>query len=749
MRTHSALLLCTFLVAFETIGQTVIPLKPNPQKAQTRTVSVPYWTERDSHHSTLHVRNSDHHHTISGRLRVYSESGALLRSQMLSIDPLTTTDFQLADFTTPGSPNSLLAGTLLFDYVSAYDAQVQAEISIRDDKRNHAYTIVGRPTLPSKRPYYLVYNRPKSTTYLEYAVANPTDKVIAFQVEIKKGEKWEALGAFTVSPNGVQKSRIEGAELTASESNSADLSGLVRITMSSPESSSVLGAWLEDESTGYSNTVLFHDVWPNTNSLYAAQAVVGEFPRSALNNGPAFSGNIVFANIGTDASSVSIRASCDKEGSVVDLQPMTLVVESQSHITIDLEKLLRDKSPSAISAVCNIQATYTGPPGFVFGRYFGASRNQTYGLYVRMEPALGRGYSEVYWTAEEDFVPLLTVANFRDKKDIIDVYLTQEGQLQLLSTLDLESGTSSTLNLRSLIEKVGVQSAIKRKGGIWIWSRSAEGRIVVKQHSFSKLRLMMSPYYGSYSYIDSVLFDTYPSLTANGSQAWATTSTCYVPGGCYSNQAYVGSTVTSVMTVTNFVAPYNWARLSAVSNGQTNLVASQTGIIDTQGNTGTVVAAPVQTKVSSCGDINKDGLYDEYRDPTYNTPYRPSCSDFVTNISTTNFTFNELNTSNTYTYGIFTGGLTTGVECVRTNNGNVALTINSAFRGPAKNASIGGAADSMHIHGNAVDFSAPAGNVLRTNADTIKTACGACREPLNLTSTWVHFDWRGTCPAGW
>lgn len=264
-----------------------------------------------------------------------------------------------------------------------------------------------------------------------------------------------------------------------------------------------------------------------------------------------------------------------------------------------------------------------------------------------------------------------------------------------------------------MIEKIGTRVAIGPKGGIWIWSRSPDGRIVVKQHSFSRSRLLSSPYYGSYTYIDSVNFDTWPALTAKGAQGWATTSTCYSPGGCYSNQAYVGASPASVVTVTNFVPPSNWARLTAINNGTADLVASQSGIIDSLGNSGYVYATPVQVAVSSCGDVNKDALYDEYRNPVYNTPYRPNCSDFVTNVSTANFTFTEYNVSNTYSYGIFTSSLTTGAECVRTNNGNVALTINSAYRGPAKNASLGTVPDSRHLHGDAVDFSAPTGNVLR------------------------------------
>lgn len=156
--------------------------------------------------------------------------------------------------------------------------------------------------------------------------------------------------------------------------------------------------------------------------------------------------------------------------------------------------------------------------------------------------------------------------------------------------------------------------------------------------------------------------------------------------------------------------------------------------------------------MSSCGNPSIDPVYDEYRDSSYGTAHRPSCTDFRTNISTTHFTFSELNVSNQYTYGLFRVSLTDGVECIRRENGGSALTVNSGYRNPAKNQQIGGATESRHIYGDAVDFSAPAGSTLRTNVEAsndIKNNCGACREPLNLTATWVHFDWRGTCPANW
>jgi uncharacterized protein YcbK (DUF882 family) len=78
------------------------------------------------------------------------------------------------------------------------------------------------------------------------------------------------------------------------------------------------------------------------------------------------------------------------------------------------------------------------------------------------------------------------------------------------------------------------------------------------------------------------------------------------------------------------------------------------------------------------------------------------------------------------------------------------LTVNSAYRNPSKQYVIDPQTpNSRHVYGDAVDFSAPPGSSLRADVDKIKSACGACREPMYKTPTWIHYDWRGQCPPEW
>ena len=85
-----------------------------------------------------------------------------------------------------------------------------------------------------------------------------------------------------------------------------------------------------------------------------------------------------------------------------------------------------------------------------------------------------------------------------------------------------------------------------------------------------------------------------------------------------------------------------------------------------------------------CGD-QRDTIIAEY--PQYGVAFTPTCADFTQTAHSAHFSFARLN-SGDYTWAIIRNSLLTGLECVRTGNGNVALTINSGYRNPAHNAAV-------------------------------------------------------------
>jgi peptidase M15-like protein len=101
------------------------------------------------------------------------------------------------------------------------------------------------------------------------------------------------------------------------------------------------------------------------------------------------------------------------------------------------------------------------------------------------------------------------------------------------------------------------------------------------------------------------------------------------------------------------------------------------------------------------------------------------------------------------------------IQNIRINYG-AALTINSSFRSPTHNATIGGATYSRHMYGDACDIKNPdagTGNQHATWEEIADLATAAYHdgvgygapgenatyvEPYHLTGTWIHADWRYT-----
>lgn len=153
----------------------------------------------------------------------------------------------------------------------------------------------------------------------------------------------------------------------------------------------------------------------------------------------------------------------------------------------------------------------------------------------------------------------------------------------------------------------------------------------------------------------------------------------------------------------------------------------------------------------NCGDV-RDTIRREY--VTHRANLRPACADFTQNRHSDIFTFNQLNTGN-FAWALIRYPLIAdhnnnlfGLDewVVQYGVPTANITINSAYRSPARNAAVGGAQWSRHMHGDAADIR----NVSRTkneydslseaartaNADYIEPWTGPGRDGC------VHADWR-------
>jgi hypothetical protein len=141
---------------------------------------------------------------------------------------------------------------------------------------------------------------------------------------------------------------------------------------------------------------------------------------------------------------------------------------------------------------------------------------------------------------------------------------------------------------------------------------------------------------------------------------------------------------------------------------------------------------------SATGD-ERERLITEY--PAYNVTPTPNCSDFTQQSGSQYFTFQQL-TGGGYAWAILRNDLFTGVDATRTNYGQ-AQTINSGYRSPFHNASVGGSSTSRHMFGDAADVDNP-----NEDLTTCLQICQAGRgangfiEPRSMSGLrYVHIQW--------
>jgi len=132
-------------------------------------------------------------------------------------------------------------------------------------------------------------------------------------------------------------------------------------------------------------------------------------------------------------------------------------------------------------------------------------------------------------------------------------------------------------------------------------------------------------------------------------------------------------------------------------------------------------------------------------------PYKPACSDFVSSVSTSHFTWAELSSQLVHSYGgsligVFSATLLgpTGIDSVRGAYG-AALTLNSTYRDPRKNYMVGSTAkNSPHMHGTATDIATTSmtWQAVHDSAGNVPGArvLSATQDP-SCSSTCVHVDW--------
>jgi hypothetical protein len=409
---------------------------------------------------------------------------------------------------------------------------------------------------------------------MAFANPSPSDDVV-IRVSIRQSGTWQPLNSVTLRPLHTEKLRVEAERLTAAFAANAPDTMLIRAEYSMTSTEVIANAWLEDEKSGFSNTALFHDEYPDSNKLYATQLVLGAFPDRVLPNGPRFDGQLVFVNLDASTSTLSATLYCAAEEITIPVTVPPQTLDPFAVHVLDLSSLAVGMVDSSRGTICSGEFSYTGKPGHVLGRYYAASLTKTYGVYVKLEPFVGWAYNEVYWTVEDDFVPLLTVTNFSADTDTIEVYVSEGEAIPLVYSKTVAPYDTFTLNMRELIKPLKASKTFRGDfGGMYIKTLRPTGRLLVKQHAISAKRLMMAPYYGGYNYIWNHAFNSSPGTMDVSTVSAASVTTCYAVSGCIYDDWFIYSGSTSIATVLNQYGVWEPRPVTAVGVGSTTLYSS-------------------------------------------------------------------------------------------------------------------------------------------------------------------------------
>ncbi len=168
--------------------------------------------------------------------------------------------------------------------------------------------------------------------------------------------------------------------------------------------------------------------------------------------------------------------------------------------------------------------------------------------------------------------------------------------------------------------------------------------------------------------------------------------------------------------------------------------------------------ALTDTVSATVSQDEKDQLRQEYLDMEKKAiPKREELTDQG---DTKHFTVSEFNASQKVSgekYAYILSRVLEKLETIRSRVSHVLMAIHSGYRNPYKNAKVPGSGkESPHLYGIAVDFEfddfdwdKEKNHQDREFIFKVAKQVGACIEPEQKTPTWVHLDWRATCPNGW
>jgi hypothetical protein len=564
-----------------------------------------YWSTANGFQSVAQLHNNAAKVSLTVQPVLYSPDGQAMNLSPVTMAPLGNATIDIGAALAANGWSQATTGTAIFQY-QGVPGQLEVEIYEGNPEESISFTI---PSLD--KPYQsamqdAVFLLPSSSSEIWVSLQNASAQTIHVTPSLTLAGSAASMAPVTLPPNG---SSVVWMSAVASMWSGAGPSpalwqknavGGITLSQDGPAGALVTGAWIEDNSIGYSTTLTFVNPQTPGQTLFGTQILVGNAGLAlGLPANFVIQSQLVLRNMSNQPASVQGTLTfSDNSGGTYPVPILALQLAAGQITAIDLGqvKSLGNVPSQVVCASLSLQ--YSGASGAVMGRVFGTSTDGSYGLYWALQPSAGNVYFESFWSTQDDWTPIFTVGNFATSSDQVTVLLTSNQGTYTLPVVNLKPLESRTINIRELLATAQPLPNGANFGGFRVSGASGQSKLMVKEHLIDPDAELATPFYGSYQYIMNAFFDENSTdLNDDG-------DTCCTVGASSSIAVYIGAQLSGEADdYQNEYFPYD----GSYGSENTSVVT-----ISFSGNTGTLTGGASGGSAVIWADIY--GIYDSEGD---------------------------------------------------------------------------------------------------------------------------------------
>jgi hypothetical protein len=476
-------------------------------KTGMQSVYNAYWSTAGGFQSLAQLHNNSVKAPITVQPTIYIADGQSIWLDAVTLVPLGNATIDIgAELTAKGWGQST-AGSAVFQYQGKVSGMLGVEVYEGNSARSLSFTIPSTEKPYASAVQNAVFWLPSHNADIYVSLQNTSNQPIHVTPSVSLNGAQEPLAAVPLAPWGSSVVYISGS-LFQPGAWQKNATGGISVTQDGPPGALNTGAWIEDDSVGFSTTLTFANPAVKGTGLIGTQILVGS-AGLAFGLPPNFviSSHLVLRNVSAQPTDVQGTLTfSDNNGGIAAAALPSLHLAAGQVTGVDLGQVKAQGGvpPQFVSASISLQ--YSGASGALMGRVFGISADGSYGLYWALQPSAGKVYSESFWSTQGNWSPIFTVGNFAATADQITVVLTSNHGTYTLPVLNLQPLESRTINIRQLLATANPFPPGVDFGGFRISGASSASKFMVKEHLVDPIDELATPFYGGYQYAEAAWF---------------------------------------------------------------------------------------------------------------------------------------------------------------------------------------------------------------------------------------------------